>query len=171
MEEKHTHAREALEHYRTASKEQRDQDQRRHEHQVQELQVALRQASDTLTGKNHELMQLNRDNVRLAEQAGHLDKELLKSRSDLRRAEQALTTMQSLEVDHRALKTRWAEETQAAERLRGELAAAREVVAVEREARQQADAIATRTTARLEVFEEMVAKLGEKASSSEQPVG
>jgi len=44
LEQKHQHAREALEHYRTSVKDQRDQEQRRHEHQVQELQVALRQA-------------------------------------------------------------------------------------------------------------------------------
>ena len=35
LEEKHQHAREALEHYRTSVKEQREQEQRRHEHQVQ----------------------------------------------------------------------------------------------------------------------------------------
>src|SRR3546814_6923539 len=46
LEQKHQHAREALEHYRTSVKEQRDQEQRRHEHQVQGLQVELRQAND-----------------------------------------------------------------------------------------------------------------------------
>src|SRR3546814_1591615 len=56
LEQKHQHAREALEHYRTSVKEQRDQEQRRHEHQVQGLQVELRQANEGLTGKNHELM-------------------------------------------------------------------------------------------------------------------
>lgn len=62
LEEKHAHAREALEHFRTSMKEQREQEQRRHEHQVQELQVTLRQANEALTAKNHELLQLNRDN-------------------------------------------------------------------------------------------------------------
>jgi len=42
LEDKHQHARDALEHYRTAVKEQRDQEQRRHEHQVQGLQVEVR---------------------------------------------------------------------------------------------------------------------------------
>ncbi|KLA50214.1 hypothetical protein XEUV684_23050, partial [Xanthomonas euvesicatoria] len=46
--------REALEHYRTSVKDQREQEQRRHEHQVQELQVALRQANEALTAKNHD---------------------------------------------------------------------------------------------------------------------
>ncbi|MDO0830277.1 transposase, partial [Xanthomonas campestris pv. campestris] len=62
LEQKHDHAREALEHYRTSVKDQREQEQRRHEHQVQELQVALRQANEALTAKNHDLMQLNREN-------------------------------------------------------------------------------------------------------------
>src|SRR3546814_398818 len=35
LEQQHQHAREALEHYRTSVKEQRDQEQRRHEQQVQ----------------------------------------------------------------------------------------------------------------------------------------
>ena len=51
LEQKHEHAREALEHYRTSVKDQREQEQRRHEHQVQELQVALRQANEALTSK------------------------------------------------------------------------------------------------------------------------
>ena len=72
LETKHTHAREALEHYRTSVKEQRDQEQRRHEHQVQALQVELRQANEALTGKNHELMHLNRENARMTEQLGQL---------------------------------------------------------------------------------------------------
>jgi chromosome segregation ATPase len=37
LEEKHTHARDALEHYRQSVKEQREQDIRRHEHQLQQL--------------------------------------------------------------------------------------------------------------------------------------
>ena len=46
LEDKHAHAREALEHYRASTKEQREQELRRHEHQIQELQVALRQANE-----------------------------------------------------------------------------------------------------------------------------
>ncbi|QBF26813.1 DNA-binding protein [Pseudomonas tructae] len=62
LEEKHRHARDALEHYRTASREQRDQEQRRHESQVQQLQVEVRQLQQTLIVKQDELTRLNRDN-------------------------------------------------------------------------------------------------------------
>lgn len=48
LEEKHTHARNALEHYRQASKEQRDQDIRRHEQQTQLLQVEIRTLQQSL---------------------------------------------------------------------------------------------------------------------------
>lgn len=65
LEEKHQHAREALEHYRNSVKEQREQEQRRHEGQVQQLQVELRQGQQTLIVKQEEILQLNRDNERL----------------------------------------------------------------------------------------------------------
>src|SRR3546814_1565174 len=61
LEQKHQHAREALEHYRTSVKEQRDQEQRRHEHQVQGLQVELRQAnrSEEHTSELQSLMRIS----------------------------------------------------------------------------------------------------------------
>lgn len=62
LEDKHQHARDALEHYRNASREQRGQDQRRHEAQVQLLQVEVRQLQQTLIVKQDELTRLNRDN-------------------------------------------------------------------------------------------------------------
>ncbi|MGW8466880.1 DNA-binding protein [Pseudomonas sp. CLCA07] len=69
LEEKHSHARDALEHYRSAVKDQRDQEQRRHEGQVQQVQVELRQLQQTLMLKQDELTRLNRDNERLLSEA------------------------------------------------------------------------------------------------------
>lgn len=69
LEEKHSHARDALEHYRAAVKDQRDQEQRRHEGQVQQVQVELRQLQQTLMLKQDELTRLNRDNERLLSEA------------------------------------------------------------------------------------------------------
>ncbi|WP_312934141.1 DNA-binding protein [Pseudomonas sp.] len=65
LEEKHRHARDALEHYRAATREQREQDQRRHEGQVQQLQVELRQVQQSVIIKQDELTRLHRDNERL----------------------------------------------------------------------------------------------------------
>ncbi|MCO5396758.1 DNA-binding protein [Ralstonia soli] len=70
LEEKLQHAHQALEHFRNASKEQRDQDARRHEQQVQQLQVELRQANQTLIVKQGEITQLNKDGARLVAEAG-----------------------------------------------------------------------------------------------------
>lgn len=65
LEEKHLHARDALEHYRNSVKEQRDQDQRRHEGQVQQIQMELRQAQQSALVRQDEITQLHRDNERL----------------------------------------------------------------------------------------------------------
>lgn len=51
LEEKHVHARGALEHYRESVKEQRDQDQRRHEAQLHESQVEQRKLRESLAIK------------------------------------------------------------------------------------------------------------------------
>ncbi|MBK0057170.1 DNA-binding protein [Pseudomonas sp. S44] len=69
LEEKHTHARDALEHYRTAIKEQREQDQRRHETQLQQVQQELLQLQQALMVRQDELTRLNRDNERLLSEA------------------------------------------------------------------------------------------------------
>lgn len=65
LEEKHQHARETLEHYRNSVKEQREQEQRRHAGQIQQLQVELRQGQQELIARQGETLQLNRDNERL----------------------------------------------------------------------------------------------------------
>ncbi|KAB0488529.1 replication region DNA-binding N-term [Pseudomonas reinekei] len=65
LEEKHLHARDALEHYRNAVKEQREQEHSRHETQVQQLQMELRQAQQSALVRQDEITQLHRDNERL----------------------------------------------------------------------------------------------------------
>lgn len=74
LEEKHLHARDALEHYRNAIKEQREQEQRRHEGQLQQVQVELRQLQQMQVVKLDELTRLNRDNERLLSEARQLAK-------------------------------------------------------------------------------------------------
>jgi chromosome segregation ATPase len=65
LEEKHVHARGALEHYRESVKEQREQDQRRHESQLHESQIEQRKLRESLAVKQDESTRLNRDNERL----------------------------------------------------------------------------------------------------------
>ncbi|WP_230408109.1 DNA-binding protein [Undibacterium baiyunense] len=74
LETKHTHAREALEHYRESVKEQRDQDIRRHEHQVQQLQVEIRHLQQGLVQKQNEITGLNQDGARLVAELSQAQK-------------------------------------------------------------------------------------------------
>lgn len=54
LEEKHKHAREALEHFRVASREQRDREARQHEQQLQYLQREVADAAEAMTAKQTE---------------------------------------------------------------------------------------------------------------------
>ena len=79
LEEKHLHARDALEHYRSGVKEQREQEQRRHEGQVQQIQMELRQAQQSALVRQDEITQLHRDNERVLSESRALNKELNQS--------------------------------------------------------------------------------------------
>jgi len=159
LEEKHQHAREALEHYRTSVKDQREQEQRRHEQQVQELQVALRQANDALTGKNHELLQLNRDNGQWLERHGRLERELAQARQNTEGHLRELEALRLTAAEHEALQGRWAEDIRTLEAMRTELANARAEVAQERGRRESAESDALRAGVRLETLEQLLAQL------------
>lgn len=83
LEEKHVHARGALEHYRESVKEQREQDQRRHESQVHQVQVENRKLQESLVVKQDESTRLNRDNERLLGEARQQSKDLRALRDQL----------------------------------------------------------------------------------------
>ena len=87
LEEKHAHARDALEHYRNAIKEQREQDQHRHETQLQQLQHELLQLQQTLMVRQDELTRLNRDNERLLGEARQHSKLAHQNQDTLKRLE------------------------------------------------------------------------------------
>lgn len=76
LEEKHRNARDALEHFRSSAQEQRQQEQLRHDNQVQQLQAELRNLNQTLIVKQSELTQLNRDNASLVGEVGEHRKQL-----------------------------------------------------------------------------------------------
>ncbi|MGH8109958.1 MAG: DNA-binding protein [Arenimonas sp.] len=159
LEQKHQQAREALEHFRTSAKEQRDQEQRRHEHQVQGLQVELRQAAEALTGKNHELMQLNRDNARMTEQLGQQGKELRQAQHDQRLLTQQRDELNGIASQFHALETQHAQALLTNEQLSEQLVTAQQDAHREREARQGSDAKVVGLKARLQALEDMFAQL------------
>lgn len=159
LEQKHEHAREALEHYRTSVKDQREQEQRRHEHQVQELQVALRQANEALTVKNHDLVKLNRENGQWLERHTRLEKEVAQMRQTVQTQQSELDTLRLTAAEYQALQVRWGQDTQTLDAARQELAQARTELTQERERRELAEAETLRTTVRLSTLEPLLAQL------------
>lgn len=89
LEEKHRHAREALEHFRTSAKEQREQDRRQFEQQVQFLQNELRTSQNTVNTKQQELITSHESNARLSSELKH-------SRSEYQRADQELRLLSAV---------------------------------------------------------------------------
>lgn len=85
LEEKHRHSREAMEHYRQSVKEQRDQDQRKHEQHNQQLQTEIRALNQTLSVKQSDITQLNKDNGRLAAEIGSIQKTAAKLEAEQRK--------------------------------------------------------------------------------------
>ena len=76
LEDKYSQARDALQHFRSASKEQRDQEGRRHEHQVQSLQAQLRETQQSTAHKHEQLTQLNKEAAGLAAELGAVKQDL-----------------------------------------------------------------------------------------------
>ena len=89
LEEKHQHARQALEHFRESAREQREQDQRKHEQQVQYLQAELRTANETLAAKRQESIHTLQENARLLG-------ELSRAQGDLRLAQEEMRSLRPL---------------------------------------------------------------------------
>ncbi|WP_242167604.1 MULTISPECIES: DNA-binding protein [unclassified Pseudomonas] len=106
LEEKHLHARDALEHYRNAIKEQREQEQRRHEGQLQQVQAELRQAQQSAMVRQDEITQLHRDNERLLIEHRVTAKELAALQEQIRKdqaAQQKLSEQVNLIESERTL--------------------------------------------------------------------
>ncbi len=140
-------------------KDQREQEQRRHEHQVQELQVTLRQTNEALTAKNHELVQLNRDNGQWLERHSRLERELTQVHQIADKQRTELDALQLTAAEHQALQARWTQDAQALETVRAELASAHDDLAKEQERREQAEAEALRASVRQDTLEQLLAQL------------
>jgi chromosome segregation ATPase len=96
LEEKHKHAREALEHYRQSVKEQRDQDQRRHEQQIHQLQGEIRQLQQSLVVKQDDVTRLNQEGARLVGDLSHAKQGLYEQQSQGRQLTAQLAASQEL---------------------------------------------------------------------------
>lgn len=126
LEEKHTHARQALEHYRDAAKEQREQEQRRHEQQVQQLQAELRQLQQTIVVRQGEVTRLNQQGAQLTAEVAQARRALFDEQARTRELQAQVKDAQELRLLTTDLRR------QLAERL-VEVSASREDVATARE--------------------------------------
>ncbi len=96
LEEKHIHARDALEHYRQSVKDQREQDLRRHEEQVQQVQAELRRQQLAVGAKQDEVTKLNQEGARLIAELAHTKQSLYEQLTNGRKLEQKIEQLQML---------------------------------------------------------------------------
>jgi chromosome segregation ATPase len=150
LEDKHQHARDALDHFRTQAQEQRAREQRQHEQALQALQVELRQAADQVTAKNGELLRLNRDNGRLLEQATHQQQALTTAERELRKAREELESLRPLPAQVASLEQQTAKAIAGADALQSQLEHARSQLEQTRRELHDAEIDRERTQARLE---------------------
>lgn len=167
LEEKHQHARDALEHFRTQAQEQRAREQRQHEQALQALQVELRQAADQVTAKNAELIQLNRDNGRLLEQTTHLQQSLAAAGREQQQARIELEALRPLPAQISSLERRAARAIANAEGLQAHLAAAEERLNQLRNQLQEVELDRARTAAKLEGMQAVMTQRDQSSAGAE----
>lgn len=123
LEEKHKHAREALEHYRHSVKEQRDQEQRRHEQQMQQMQAEIRMLQQGQVVKQGDVTRLNLEGARLVADLSHAQQVLYEEQSRGRQLAQQLATHQEAAQQANVLANELAGKVVHAQVLREQLAA------------------------------------------------
>ena len=123
IEEKHQHARDALEHYRQSVKEQRETDARRHEQQVQQVQAELRVAQQTIAVKQEETTRLNQDGARLIAELTHVRQSLSAEEERAKRQLRELENLRIIAARHDVLIAQAADREAQAQDLRQQLAA------------------------------------------------
>lgn len=168
LEEKHRHVRDALEHFRAAAKDQREQECRRHEQALQLLQVEIRRAGDALTAKQAELLQLNRDNARLVEHSTQMEQQLRELRKEQSRLQERFEQCQPLAQAHPHLRRRCQEADKTIETLEFQVHNRESELAAERERRVEAERQLAATEARLVSLEEHFVRRTETEETAEE---
>lgn len=154
LEEKHAHARNALDHYRQSVKDQRDQDQRRHEQQLQQIQADLRQHQLAVAAKQDEVTRLNQEGVRLVSELAHTKQSLYEQLTQGRKLEQKLEQLQSLQLHASDIERQLASKTAEVELMAEQL--------------KEAGNLTAPATARIRDLELQLAEANAQARSHEQ---
>lgn len=90
LEDKHRHAREALEHYQVQQQQLRERELQRHEAQLRQVQLELHRTQESLLSKHAEIVDLNRDNERLVGELRALQQQAYAQADELSRQRTAL---------------------------------------------------------------------------------
>ncbi len=128
LEDKHTRAREALEHFRTALKEQREQDLRQHEQQVQYLQGEVRSLGNKLIQVQQAVATSNQDCARLTSELAQSERALHHMEAEVRTLKDAKSELIRAQEQKTELKRRLVEleaQIAAVNAMNGELEAGR----------------------------------------------
>jgi chromosome segregation ATPase len=166
IEEKHQHAREALEHYRVATKEQRDQDIRRHEQQSQTLQAEIRQLRQDAIIKQEEVSRVNQEAGRLVTELSHAKQAAYESQSAVRDLTTRLETLSGTKAAKEQLETRLTEKEAELDRLQAQLASAEKERSLMRQQVQQQEVALAAATAKFNAQDGLIAELKEVLSNS-----
>lgn len=170
LEDKHQHARDALDHFRTQAQEQRAREQRQHDQALQALQVELRQAADQVTAKNAELLRLNRDNGRLLEQATHQQQALTTAEREVRKAREELESLRPLPAQVTSLEQQTAKAITDGEVLQTQLKHARSQLEQASRELRDSELERERTQARLEGMQAAWAQRDATSTPATEPV-
>ncbi|MGH8110384.1 MAG: hypothetical protein ACREPF_08575 [Rhodanobacteraceae bacterium] len=159
LEEQWQGAGRALEHDHSVTTEQRRQDQRRHEQEIHDMQMALRHAEDALRARDEQSVKLNRDNVRLATQLDTLEKANQQAHRECEELRIAGREVQPLRRQRDQLREQLDRAMQQNEQLRVELAGAHSAAEKERALRTIGEMDVMRMRGRLDTLKEMLAEL------------
>ncbi len=166
LEEKHQHAREALEHYRVATKEQRDQDIRRHEQQSQTSQAEIRQLRQDAMIKQEEVTRVNQEAGRLVTELSHAKQAAYESKSAVRDLTARLENLSGTKAAKEQLEARLAEKDAELDKVQAQLATTeKECSLVRQQVQQQEVALAT-ATAKINAQDVLIAELKAVLSNS-----
>lgn len=144
LEDKHKQAREGLEHFRTAAREQREQETRRHEHQVQSIQTELQQTRQAAALKQEELTRLNREAAGLSAEVAAVKQALYREQQNGHNLARRVEQLKLVELQVVAIRQQAEESRTLVESTQAELAAATDCCS---ELRQQKVILETELTA------------------------
>ncbi|OYU12124.1 MAG: integrase [Comamonadaceae bacterium PBBC1] len=159
LEEKHQHARMALDHFRESSQAQRTQDQRKHEQQVQYLQTELRTLNEALSGKQQEVLHLSQEKTRLTTDLSRSQNDWLLCKEEIEALLPLKALLEQSRRDQKALGQRVAELELLHQQSEASGQALRERMETLNAQKQQSDLSQAMLQAALTVQEQMVSSL------------